>query len=134
MELESIHIFWIGMLVNLGFSMIVYAKLHRNTHVLASLFLGGFVCALIGLVLIRNPEYEMVRGHAAMTFFSPITYISLFQLFRLVFIKFKGIEPCYEYQSSYDSVDKRAMGLFDYIVYIIPLLLSMMVPLFVFHN
>ncbi len=130
MNLTSQHIFWIGSGITLIFFMVVYLKLHRRKHVLISLFIIGLISFLIGLKLLSNPNYKMEIGHAATAFFSPIIYISVYNSLRLIFKRITGVEPTYEFASDYDKKDKRGLSIFDYIVYILPFLIAVTVPLY----
>lgn len=131
MQLTPTHIFLFGSGITLIFFMIVYFKLHRKKHVLISLFSVGLVSLIVGLILLSNPEFEMEKGHSATAFFSPILYVSFYQLFRIVFIKYTGIEPAYEFASIYDIKDKRELSVFDYIVFITPFVLSFTITMII---
>lgn len=74
--------------------------------------------------MFEKPEYEMEKGNVATAFFSPIIYISTYQLLRIIFKKMKGIEPAYEFAATYDFTDKRKLNFLDYIVFVVPMGLS----------
>lgn len=108
--------------------LVIYAKLHRKKYVLGSLFFFGVVFAVIGLKLHSYTEYQMNDGHAASTFFAPLIYILFYQILRLLAKKITGVEPAYEYASSYDNVDNRKLNALDYIVFVLPFLLAVFSP------
>jgi len=125
MKTTSTQLFWIGFGILLTFNLIVYSKFYRKKYVMIALFTIGLISGIIGLILLGKPEYEMARGQAATSFFSPIIYIFTYQVLRQIFKKIKGIEPTYEFASSYDNTDRRKLIILDYIVYITPFVLSL---------
>ena len=131
MQLTPSQIFWLGSGITLIFFMMVFLKLHRKKGVLISLFIVGLISLIIGIILMSNPEFEMKKGHAATTFFGPIIYISTYQILRIIFKKQTGIEPAYEFASTYDSKDKRGLGVFDYIIFIFPFVLATAISLII---
>ena len=92
------------------------------------LFLFGLICSALGLKLYTYPDYQMANMHAASAFFSPLIYISFYQAFRMLYKKITGIEPAYEYASSFDNMDNRKLRILDYAIFVIPFLIAAFSP------
>lgn len=131
MVLNSQHIFWTGFGILMVFIMMVYFKYHRKKYVIGVMFIIGILSAIIGIFLIQNPNFVMVKGHGATTFFAPIIYVSSYQVSRLIYKNKLGIEPAYEFASYYDHKDKRGLNIGDFIVYILPMTLAIVAPLII---
>ena len=110
------------------YSTAVYLKLHRRNKVLVGLFIFGFLFAFLGLKLQSYTEYQMNDRHAASAFYSPLIYISIYQILRMVAKKITGIEPAYQYASSYDNADNRKLKAWDYAIFVLPFLIAIFSP------
>lgn len=110
---------------------LVYLKLQRKKYMISALIFIGILCAITGYTLSDSPVYELDRGNAATSFYSPLIYIVSYQILRYLFIKNKRLEPAYDFASTRDRVDKRNLVFADYIVFIFPIILAVIIPLII---
>ena len=95
-----------------------YKKL-RNNRALIILSITSFLLAIPG-VLIKVPEAAMLTG--------AFIYLISYSLLRYIYIKKYSFEPTYNKSSWYDANEGRRQNWLDVIVYVMPILLSMIVP------
>jgi len=96
-----------------------YKKL-RNNRVLTRLAIVTLLIALLGVFI--NKEGSLFLASA---FFYVIIYAGL----RYIYLKKYSIEPTYNRASWYDPEEGRKQNWLDVIVFVIPLMLSLVMPL-----
>lgn len=122
------NIFWITLFIFLLPILSIYYKLHRKKPVLYALFFFVVLSAFVGFYLLHNAEEKFEKDVSISVFYSPIIYLSFYQFCRTIFKWKFNMEPTYDYSSSYDSVDKRDLLCWDYVVFILPIVLAFGLP------
>jgi len=112
-----------GTLVTCGFM-----KLLRSNKILTVLTLVALLIGIYGL-LIRGEETEMPNGNGADFLAAPFVYVVSYALLRMLYKRVYKMEPTYERYSWYDAKEGRNQNWLDVTVYILPMLLSFVVPL-----
>jgi hypothetical protein len=128
MKLSSNTILFIGYFFTAALWFAGFSKMLRSENVIKIVLVLAVVLAIFG-VLLRNPQTKMTLGNAADTFFGPLIYILTYAFFRFTYRKKYGVEPTYNRASWYDPQEGREQNLFDLVVFIIPMVLSILVPL-----
>lgn len=118
--MDRMYYVYIGLVpVFIVFMLISYRYL-RNNKSLKIAALVTLPLAVLGLLL-ETPEAAMFSG----AFVQVVSYGSL----RFLFKRKYNFEPTYNRMSWYDDKEGRRQNWFDVIVFVVPLILSFIVPL-----
>lgn len=118
--MDRMTYFYIGIVPMFIVFMLISYKRLRNDRLLKIASIITFLIAIPGFLL-RVPESAMLIG----AFVYIITYSGL----RYLFKKKYDFEPTYNRMSWYDSEDGRKQNWFDVIVFVIPIMISFILPL-----
>jgi hypothetical protein len=101
------------------YMLIIYKKL-RNYKSISFVACITFLIAIPGL-FITVPEAGVLTGG--------LIYIICYAALRHVYVKIYNIEPTYNRMSWFDNEDNRRQNWLDVVVFIMPLVLSFIIPL-----
>jgi len=131
MDLNSNLLFWVGYSFFSFYVFSVYLKLHRKKYVIPILIIIALIIAVSGLYITHFITDSSGNKLTTTTFYAPIIYILTYQLLRFLYKKKHHVEPAYEYASPLDSLGKRKLLFEDYVVFILPMITSLLVPIFI---
>jgi hypothetical protein len=110
-------------IVILGF----YKKLRDNKTLLILHFIT-FVVAIYAIVLKTEGQPFTGRFRNSDFLFAPFIYVFIYGLLRMLYKDMYQREPTYNRSSWYDEEEGRNQNIFDVIVFIFPLLFSLLSP------
>jgi hypothetical protein len=100
--------------------MLAFYKKLRNDRLLTILLLITLFFGGLGMIL-KTPEASMFIG--------PFVYIGSYGLLRYAYLNKYKIEPTYNRTSWYDADEGRKQNWLDVITFVIPIVLSFILPL-----
>jgi hypothetical protein len=129
-QLTGNQILIIGLSLTVIIGTCGFMKLLRSNK---TLFILSIITAVIGIygILIRGVQTELVNGNGADFLIAPFTYITTYAFLRMLYKKIYKVEPTYARYSWYDAEEGRKQNWFDVSVYILPMMLSFVVPIII---
>jgi hypothetical protein len=118
--MDRMMYFYIGVVPMFIVFMLISDKKLRNSKSLNIAALLTFPFALLGFWL-TIPEAAMFAG--------AFVYVAGYACLRFLFKKIYNIEPTYNRGAWYDAEEGRKQNWFDVVVFILPLMSSMVVPI-----
>ncbi len=112
--------FWFGPMV-----LIHLGKL-RNANSLSILLVIHLLLLAYGIFILDECISYASNNNVARVLFCPFIYISLFALLRMIFWKVYELEPDMAHYSRYSRFDNRKINFFDGVVFLLPILVSIL--------
>ena len=99
----------------------------RNSTILVVLFMISLILSIYGIYIFDTGITFGNNKNAAGFLFAPFIFITLYTLMRYGFIKAYGFEPDFPYHSKYSRIDNRKLNFFDFLVFFIPTVVSVVI-------
>lgn len=117
-------------IIGLGLVLVVAAFDLRNFRTLRLIGVLVFLIAVVAMAF-REPGHPRLNKYDA--FLAPGVYVGLFALLRAVYKRIHRTEPTWFPLSWFDPVAGRRQNWMDVITYAVPMMLSMIVPIWITH-
>jgi len=118
-----------GLIPMIVFLAFIGIRKIRNTRVCIILLFIAICYTVLGVV-IRNEAYQLPNINAADFFYAPLAHLISYLLLRRIYLKVYHFEPTYYRTAWYDPHEGREQNWFDIFVYIIPIYIALLIPLF----